>query len=188
MTRGALDRVDESAAPRRCDYPSCDQEGAYRAPKSRATLREYYWFCLDHVRRYNAAWDYFADMSQAEIEAFQRNNSFGHRPTWRFGMHGRGRGAGGSDVDDYGLMPEDLGIFACNGGDGQAQRPFKPGELQALALLNLEAPVALKEIKDRYKELVKRHHPDTNGGDRTAEERLKKIIQAYTHLLSCGYS
>ena len=54
--------------------------------------------------------------------------------------------------------------------------------------MNLDWPVSLKEIKERYKELVKLHHPDANGGDRDSEERLKKIIHAYTHLLSCGYS
>jgi len=35
---------------------------------------------------------------------------------------------------------------------------------------------------------VKRFHPDANGGDKTAEERLKRINQAYTFLLSCGYT
>jgi len=46
----------------------------------------------------------------------------------------------------------------------------------------LTGPVTLHEVKARYKELVKRHHPDTNGGDKEAEERLKLINQAYTTL------
>ena len=60
--------------------------------------------------------------------------------------------------------------------------------IQALALdvLNLEAGASLHQIKARYKELVKRFHPDANGGDRGAEERLKRVIQAYAVLRASG--
>ncbi|MFO1060844.1 MAG: DnaJ domain-containing protein, partial [Dongiaceae bacterium] len=34
----------------------------------------------------------------------------------------------------------------------------------------------------RYKSLVKRLHPDANGGDKAAEERLKHINLAYSTL------
>ena len=89
--------------------------------------------------------------------------------------------------DEFGLFEEGPGRFAQTV-YGAPEHCFKPGERQALALMNLDWPVSLKEIKERYKELVKLHHPDANGGDRDSEERLKKIIHAYTHLLSCGYS
>ena len=43
------------------------------------------------------------------------------------------------------------------------------------------------EIKSRFKELVKRHHPDANGGDRASEDKLREIIEAYNYLKSAGY-
>ncbi len=184
MSRRALDTPRGDPDLRRCDDPSCERLGEHRAPRSRGALRSYYWFCLDHVRQYNAAWDYFDGMSQDEIEQFQRKNAYWHRPTWRLGVR-----PGGQWFEDS------LGLFAngeipdpVKGANGDAARSFKPGERHALAQMNLGWPVNLKEIKERYKELVKRHHPDANGGDKQAEEKLKMIIQAYTHLLSCGYS
>ena len=39
-------------------------------------------------------------------------------------------------------------------------------------------------IKARYKELVKRLHPDANGGDRSSETRLQDVIVAYKTLMS----
>ncbi len=172
---------------RPCEHPACGRSGDYRAPKSRGDIRAYYWFCLDHVREYNAAWDYFAGMSQKEIEEFQHNNASWHRPTWRLGAWASKGWYGGLASNDLDFM-DGAGREPGNGKGGCAPRAFKPGERQALAQLNLDWPVTLKEIKNRYKALVKRHHPDANGGDKAAEERLKTIIQAYTDLLSCGYS
>jgi DnaJ-class molecular chaperone len=57
---------------------------------------------------------------------------------------------------------------------------------QAFDILDLEPSVTLNEIKARYKELVKRFHPDANGGDRGTEERLKQVIKAYGVLRASG--
>jgi curved DNA-binding protein CbpA len=46
----------------------------------------------------------------------------------------------------------------------------------------LALPLTPARLKARYKELVKLHHPDANGGDKGAEERLKLINQAYATL------
>ena len=43
------------------------------------------------------------------------------------------------------------------------------------------------EIKAKFHDLVKRHHPDSNGGDRSTEDRLIEIIQAYNYLKSVGF-
>ena len=60
-----------------------------------------------------------------------------------------------------------------------------PAELrEPLATLGLSWPTTLEAVKARYKELAKRHHPDANGGDRAAEERLKVINLAYAALRS----
>src|SRR5262249_29646421 len=72
-------------ATRGCDHPGCAGDGLYRAPRSRAELSAYYWFCLDHVREYNAAWNYYAGMSELEIEREIRNDTTWQRPTWPLG-------------------------------------------------------------------------------------------------------
>ncbi len=58
---------------------------------------------------------------------------------------------------------------------------------KAFEALGLEADATTVEIKSRFKALVKRHHPDANGGDRSTEDRLREIIQAYNYLKSIGF-
>lgn len=184
MPRANLDRVPPRADRRVCDYPSCGGVGEFRAPRSPRALNSYYWFCLDHVREYNAGWDFFDGMSEAEIQEFQRNDIHGHRPTWRFGSTSDPDWSQATWGDGFGFVDGGNG----NGGEDRVNgHKFHAGEHHALALMNLEWPVTLKELKERYKELVKLHHPDANGGSKESEERLKKINLAYSLLLSCGY-
>jgi hypothetical protein len=186
MTRSRLIKLNAirefgpTPAGRGCEIPGCREDGQYPAPKARDRLREYYWFCLDHVRQYNAAWDYYRDMSQAEIEAHLRHDTTWRRPTWRIG------GARSLDFD----LADEFGLFEHDGAGAQAERARRKAagrhqsgsEIQALAVLDLEPPVTFARIRARYRTLVKRHHPDANGGDRQSEERLKLINQAYTTL------
>ncbi|HZB93468.1 MAG TPA: J domain-containing protein [Stellaceae bacterium] len=162
-----------AAATRLCDHPGCAASGDYRAPRSRDRLRQFYWFCLDHVRAYNAQWNYYAGMSAAEIEAEIRNDTVWQRPTWPLG----GR---------FGLFRSrvrDFGMFGFEDEDEHAakKRPMTEQE-QALAVFDLTPPITFAGLKARYKALVKLHHPDAHGGDKAAEERLKVIIRAYTTL------
>ncbi|HYM33688.1 MAG TPA: J domain-containing protein [Candidatus Cybelea sp.] len=186
---GTLDHAPayDDAAPRLCDHPDCREAGEYRAPRARDPAMGHYWFCLSHVRLYNAAWDFFAGMSQAEIEAYQRGNSTWHRPTWRLGAVGSEPVAGGEWFDPFDFMAE-IGIRPGPRPGEPAPKPVAPAEREALADLDLAPIVTLQDIKARYKQLVKRYHPDANGGDKSAEERLKRINQAYTFLMSCGYT
>ncbi len=164
---------------RNCDHPGCEASGEHRAPRSRATLDSFYWFCLDHVRAYNASWNYYAGMSTDEMEAEIRNDTVWQRPTWPLGarvsaLHAaRWAGFGMFDID--GETPSE-----------KPKRPPRSPQEKALALFDLVPPLTLAGLKARYKELVKRHHPDTHGGDKEAEERLKDIIQAYS-LLKAAY-
>ena len=84
------------------------------------------------------------------------------------------------------LRKQDEGRMRFDGKkkDANGGAAAKLGEAlrRAFAVLDLEPPVEFKAVKARYKELVKRHHPDANGGDRAAEERLKTINEAYTVL------
>jgi hypothetical protein len=177
--------------------PGCDASGEYRAPKGRDRLNEYYWFCLDHVRAYNQTWDYFSGMSEAEIERHIRLDTTWQRPTWPFaGRDGRVARLSG-DPRLRAALNAFHDTFAGRGTDPRRQRRREeedadPARVRwrrmsaeaenALAVMELEPPVSLSTLKARYKKLVKRHHPDANGGDKQAEERLKTIIQAYVTL------
>ncbi len=162
--------------------PGCDCAGEYRAPKSRKHLTDYFWFCLDHVRSYNAAWDYYAGMSTEEIEAHLRADTIWHRPTWPLG----GRPGRPQETKTY-RFRDHFGVFddlfeGATSRDTGSRPRTPPAQAKALALFNLTPPVTFTEVRARYKELVKQHHPDANGGDKAAEERLKLINEAYVIL------
>jgi len=160
--------------------PGCGAAGEYRAPKSRRSLTEYWWFCLEHVRAYNSAWDYYKGMSPAEVEAQLRADTAWQRPTWPLGRLG-------TAAWDEEVLRDPLRILASAQLDQRRRRSSEqtPPELrEPLATLGLAWPTTLDAVKSRYKELAKRHHPDANGGSRDAEERLKTINLAYATLRS----
>lgn len=172
----------EAAYGRRCDHPGCEGGGDYRAPRTREPRDGNFWFCLDHVRDYNAAWDFFAGMAPEEVESYQRGNAFGQRPTWRMGD--------ARDVLRPSWVRDDMGLLGELGFKFRPQAPppppIDPRQRDALAMMDLPPEASLQDIRGRYKELVKRYHPDANGGDKKAEERLKSINLAYAYLLSCA--
>ncbi|HUO93504.1 MAG TPA: J domain-containing protein [Rhizomicrobium sp.] len=178
------DSIVRAPASRRCARPECENEGTCRVPKARDRLNDYIWFCLEHARAHNESWDYFAGMNEAEIEAFRVAAVTGHRPTWPLGKRSARPKTG-----DHAQFDDAFSVF---GDVAEKERPRAPErrllrpQLQALEVLNLDASATLQEIKARYKELVKRFHPDANGGDRGAEERLKQVIKAYAVLRASG--
>ena len=170
---------DPAAPGRGCDMSGCEAMGEYRAPKSRRNLKEYWWFCLEHVRAYNSTWDYYKGMSPAEIEAQLRADTAWQRPSWPLGRLGK------TAAWDEELVRDPLHLLAAGrvkrGPSGAPQQT--PAELrEPLATLGLSWPTTLDAVKTRYKELAKRHHPDANGGDRSSEDKLREIIQAYNYL------
>ena len=183
-------KPDPSVRPvklRCCARPDCSREGTHRVPKSRDNLNEHLWFCLDHARAHNESWDYFRGMTDAEIEAFRIGAITGHRPTWR--VDSRSGGPRVHRHPDAEAMDDPLGVFADVAEKPPPRAPERrltPVQIHALEMLNLDATATLHEIKARYKELVKRFHPDANGGDRGAEERLKQVIKAYGVLRAAG--
>ncbi len=178
FTRTRAYAPDPAAPGHHCDMPGCKLAAGYRAPKSRFELNEYFWFCLEHVRAYNAAWDFYKGMSPGQIEAQLRADTSWQRPTWPLGRNGA---TGQFDED---ALRDPLHILAT-GRAGPPRRPplEAPPELrEPLATLGLAWPLTLDTLKSRYKELAKRHHPDANNGDRAAEERIKVINIAYAAL------
>jgi DnaJ domain len=173
-----------------CDHPGCEAGGDFRAPKSRLELHRYLWFCLEHVRAYNLAWNYYAGMSQSEIEAEVRRDTVWQRPSWRLGER---HGPGPRVQDAFGFYANgrtqhDRGRGANGNGhhaNDAAARAASARE-QALAVFDIEPPLTAVRLKARYKVLVKLHHPDAHGGDKAAEEKLKIINQAYA-TLKAGY-
>jgi hypothetical protein len=167
---------------RHCDHPNCKREGEFRAPKSRTALNDYYWFCLDHVRDYNRAWDYCAGLTPEEIEKMVRSDVTWQRASWPLGKLTSGRFFGIDPErvkDHFGLFGEDF---------WKKKEPLKPAkaspEETAKRVMEIKDPLTLAGLKARYKELCKRYHPDANGGDKASEERFKEIGQAYRTLLA----
>lgn len=174
---------DPAAAGRGCGAPGCAEPGTHRAPRSRDALHDYVWFCLAHVREYNAAWDYYKGMAPQEIEGHLRADTAWQRPTWPLGSLGSGRG-----LDPEALL-DPLGILRDTPLHAARRRPLPaepvrpPPELRAaLDVMGLEWPTDGPTLRARWKELAKRFHPDANGGRRDAEEQLKDVNRAYSLL------
>jgi hypothetical protein len=175
MARSRYSFSEDTSRPRPqarcCDEPGCAGEGLFRAPRSRDRLGDtehYLWLCLDHVRAYNAAWNYYAGMNETEIEAEVRRDTVWQRPTWPLGWR-----------IALNRLRDPLDVMRDGHEAERARKRPLSDEEKALVVFDLEPPFTLIELKRRYKILVKLHHPDANGGDKEAEERLKVITQAY---------
>lgn len=184
-------KPDQRPAPAaeepRCNFPGCNEIGAFRAPQGRDREGQFFCFCLDHVREYNASYNYFNGMSADDVATYQRDALTGHRPTWTMGSNRSGKGfreeGGGEGTGDP------LGMFRARTEARAGRRePPKPrvgiAAAKALDKLGLDETAGAPDVKARYKDLVKRLHPDANGGDRSNEDRLREIIRAYAYLKS----
>jgi hypothetical protein len=177
-----------------CEWPGCREPGLYPAPKGRGQEGQYHRFCLDHVREYNKSYNYFAGLPDEAVVKHQKDDVIGHRPTWSLGVNSWARTRkthrdppGGfahrfTAYDPFGLFPE----REAKTDEGTPERPLKRAERKCLRQLNLEDGATKADIKARFKELVKRLHPDHNKGDRTSEDKLREVIQAYNYLRQAG--
>jgi hypothetical protein len=183
---------------RPCDWSGCQHPGTHKAPRARGGDGRYYMFCIDHVRQYNANYNYFDGMSDTQVAQFQKDAATGHRPTWKTGAdaldHGTAKGAKSSDPDTLGgkKLNDPHGFFAYRakrqaGADAEPRKYVRPLERKSLETLNLPETAGKAEIKAKFKELVKLHHPDANGGDKRSEDTLREIIQAYNILKGAGH-
>lgn len=183
-------------AQRTCDADGCDLPAEHKAPKGRQSEGEFFWFCLEHVRAYNKSYNYFSGMDDTSIQSYQKDSSLGHRPTWQMGVGAKGDQRPPSGRAKYGFNTNADDPFRLFPGTGDTspsaakkrqQRPVHNMERKSLQKLGLDDSASPDEIRSRYKTLVKRHHPDANGGDRSLEDRLREIIQAYNYLKSVGF-
>jgi curved DNA-binding protein CbpA len=190
-----------------CQWQGCEAAGGYRAPKGRGREGQYWLFCLDHVRQYNQSYNYFDGMNDAQVAEFQKDAVIGHRPTWKMGVTGSDPAGDAEALREYAerLRSKRRGrgwSHAFGGGDPhglfgheepqrrrpaqERRRPVRNLERRALEALDLGERASKNEIKARFKQLVKLHHPDRNGGDKSSEEKLREIIQAYNYLKQAG--
>lgn len=171
-----------------CDHPGCRLAGATKAPKSRDMLNEHYWFCTAHAAEYNRHWDFFAGMNESQIRAHQARTAGGDRPTWAFGASRNSREAMAAKAARDREFNDPFGLFAAarrraeQAAANVPERKLGKLERNALADLDLDITAQAEAIRVRYIELVKRCHPDTNGGDRSAEHKLTRVIKAYATL------
>jgi hypothetical protein len=197
-------RASEAEAPTHpgCDWEGCEHPGLYKAPKGARADGQFHNFCLEHVRHYNKAYNYFSGMDDEEVSEHARKmNAPGSRETWAFGTNKYGK----SNPEPKKYQTRDFTARRINDpsnlfarlarnqarGDGVSGRSQRDVTLTgqdrvALDTLGLEGRKPAAEIKSAYKALVKLHHPDANGGDRSSEDRLRAIIVAYNHLKARG--
>jgi len=172
-----------------CEWHGCKEKASHRAPKGRNSEKEYWRFCLAHVREYNQSYNFFAGMNDAAVMAYQKDAITGHRPTWKMGTgkaHVRPDfQTSGAGADPFELFGE--GLRAEQKARAESARPIRNAERKALDTLGLDVGATKHQVKMRFKELVKRHHPDANGGDRSTEDRLVEVIQSYKYLKSVGF-
>jgi len=166
----------ESDAPPPCARDDCGLAGEFRAPRGR-DRQGWQFFCLDHIREFNQHWDFCEGMSQAEIDDLVRRGALWERQTRRMGVNAAT--VDPMTVDPFDLFP-DMSVAARGAG---ARPPRNSEDRKALATLGLDASADTQDIKVAYKELVRRYHPDLNGGERRMETRLRDVIDAYRYLM-----
>ncbi len=187
----------ERAAPT-CQWDGCEENAVHRAPVGRNAEGQYFMFCFEHVKEYNKGYNYFSGLSDGEIARYQKEAITGHRPTWTIGVNkasknGPTQGSARSGTAGANQRIRDpFGLF----GEGKGSRgprleprtrKLKTLEAKAFDTLGLAANATAQDVKTAYKALVKKHHPDANGGDRGSEERFRAVIQAYQLLKQAGF-
>jgi len=180
-------RVESEGRP--CEAPGCREAGEFRAPGRRPNgfdgPGEWRWFCLQHVREFNAGYDWFEGMSAEEIIAAQspiagwRTETRAFRPD--AGVDGVPRWADYADPLDA-IAARARGIRNRAEGrarEAAAQVRFSADEARALEVMGLGSDIDRTRLRRRYSELVRRYHPDRNGGDRQHEGKLGAVVEAY---------
>jgi hypothetical protein len=170
-------RVEGARA--QCAVPGCDQPGEFKAPLQPANFDgpgAWRFLCLDHVRQHNSRYNFFDGMSADEIQEAQSPLAGWDRPSRKFAANGADPAPRWSDFSDP------LDAIATRFGrtrPAKDESRFSKAERRALAVLGLGEDADRHALRHRYSHLVRRYHPDKNGGDRSHEARLGEVIEAY---------
>lgn len=160
---------------RKCDHEGCEKAGIYRAPKDKK-LKEYYWFCLEHVQEYNAKWNYYSDEGNEEevkrAKAKMHFNGATSKIKYRRGYNFK---------DSFGFFSEYAEEFI----ETSPEAFFTSEERRWIEVMELDYKnLSIENLRKQYKKLVKKYHPDVNQGDKNAEEKFKQLTNAYSALLA----
>ncbi|MAI90968.1 J domain-containing protein [Ponticaulis sp.] len=165
-----------------CEHKGCDETGEFKSPKHGGGHHN---FCQRHAAEYNKKWNFFDGMTDAEAKAFSAKAAYGHRKTWKFGT--------GPVGEKSKLRSGDPRMWAAaHGVDEDALRASRKTtgrtrlQVRALADLDLPEDAGPAQIRERYSEYVKKFHPDANGGDRSSEHKLARVIKAFKTLKAAG--
>lgn len=175
-------RYDTSGQP--CAVIGCDEPGEFRAPGERRPSfdgpGEWRWMCLEHVREFNAGYDWFEGMTADEILEAQSPIAGWRADTRAF------RPDGGVGVPRWADFDDPLDAIGARAADVRRRAAgqqdlvrFTAREREALGVMGLGPQTDLHGLRKRYSVLVRRYHPDRNGGDRSHESRLQLVIEAY---------
>jgi curved DNA-binding protein CbpA len=170
-----------------CEWPDCPRPARHKAPKGRNAEGQYWNYCTEHVQQYNKTYNYFDGMKDDEVAGFQKDARTGHRPTWKLGQNGYAgmgdkRRTSRTSRDPFNLFTE-----AKTEAEAKLGRNLRSSEIKALQTLGLDENATPQQAKSKYKLLVKRLHPDANGGSRANEDTLKAVIHAYDTLRASGF-
>lgn len=166
-----------------CAAPGCADAGEYRAPGVHRPgfdgPGEWRWLCLDHVREFNADYNYFEGMTAEEISAAQNPYGGWDRETRAFAANGSPNPRWADFADPLDAIGARFEALRRTRGDGRA---LSERDRRALDVLGLDLDADRRALRVRYAELVRLYHPDRNGGDRSHEKALQAVIEAYTAL------
>ena len=162
----------------KCSVPGCSEPGEYRAPLRPGDFDgpgSWRWLCLDHVREHNARYNFFEGMTPEEIQAAQSPIAGWERATRAFATAGDPGPAWRDFADPLDAIAARYRPEARR----RAIERFTAGERHALGVMGLNDDVDLYQVRKRYSVLVRRYHPDRNGGDRSLERQLAEVIGAW---------
>lgn len=171
---------------RLCEEPGCEAPGEFRAPVIGGRRPgfdgpgDWRFLCLEHVRAFNNRYNFFDGMSADEIEAEQTPYGGWDRETRAFSPNA----GGGPRWSDFTDPLDAIGARFARASDRDRAdgRELSEGDRKALKVLGLGKDADRRALRTRYAELVRRYHPDRNGGDRSHEKALQDVISAYTQL------
>jgi len=201
VKKGRAKTREEARATHNCEWAGCDKPGPHKAPRTPGKLNDYRWFCQTHAREYNRAWNFFEDMSDEEVAEYQAATLVGDRPTWSMSTNARDKTGksrpspgfvpGKSRPSDRARVKDASDAYGFIGDDEARPEPERRHvpklQKKALETLHLDERATMEDVRLRYKDLVKRFHPDANGGNRGAEDRLRDVINAYRTLRAANF-
>ena len=157
----------------KCDHPKCNKKGEFKAPRDK-TLKTYYWFCLEHVHEYNAKWNYYQDNTEEDSESvFKKRARFGN-------FHSKIKYKFGCDLNEELEFLHSFSDYK----NAENEVRFSSCDRKNLAELDIKVEnFSIDNLKKQYKKMAKTCHPDLHPEDKDAEEKFKRLTDAYKKLL-----